>query len=179
MPGASFRFILLFWPFLTFSQHLDRLSGNKKLCNHPVSREIGSTSNNLYQLIGLMSFSLVFAIGVGGFFGAVSRYLVAGKLSLWLNSPFPFGTLVVNALGSFLLGFLSRFLIEHVIVEETIRIGILVGFLGAFTTFSTFSYESLALLQEGDIVRASANILGSAIICITLCLLGLHLAKSI
>lgn len=126
-----------------------------------------------------MSFSIVFAIGVGGFFGAISRYLVANRISLWLDSPFPFGTLLVNALGSFLLGFLSRFLLEHLVVEETVRIGILVGFLGAFTTFSTFSYESVALLQEGDMFRATANILGNAIICIFLCLLGLQLAKSI
>ena len=126
-----------------------------------------------------MSFSIVFAIGVGGFFGAISRYLVANRISLWLDSPFPFGTLVVNALGSFLLGFLSRFLLEHLVVEETVRIGILVGFLGAFTTFSTFSYESVALLQEGDMFRATANILANAIICISLCLLGLQLAKSI
>ncbi len=135
--------------------------------------------NNRFQLNHLMSLSVVFAIGIGGFFGAISRYLVAGKISLWLNSPFPFGTLVVNALGSLLLGFLSRFLLEHLVVGETVRIGILVGFLGAFTTFSTFSYESIALLQEGDIFRASVNILANAFVCISLCLLGIQLAKSI
>jgi len=124
-----------------------------------------------------MTFITIISIGIGGFFGAISRFLVANRISYWLDSSFPLGTLVVNALGSFLLGFLSRFLLEHLVLEEAVRVGILVGFLGAFTTFSTFSYESVALLQDGDFLKASVNIIGNALICIVLCLSGLQLAK--
>lgn len=121
----------------------------------------------------------IFAIGCGGFLGAVSRFLVASRISLWLDSSFPFGTLVVNALGSFLLGFLSRFLLDHMILDDTIRIGILVGFLGAFTTFSTFSYETIVLMQDGDFWGASINSIVSLLICLTLCFLGFQLAKAV
>ncbi|MBU3915120.1 fluoride efflux transporter CrcB [bacterium] len=126
-----------------------------------------------------MPFFSILAIGIGGFFGAISRYLIASRMSMWLGDSFPFGTLTVNAIGSFLLGFLSRYLLEHLIVNELIRIGLLVGFLGAFTTFSTFSYESVTLLQDGDMLKALLNILSNGIICVVLCFIGLQLAKSI
>ena len=126
-----------------------------------------------------MSLYTVLAIGTGGFFGAISRFLLASQLSLWLGPSFPFGTLTVNALGSFSLGFLSHYFLENLVVSELLRIGLLVGFLGAFTTFSTFSYESILLLQEGEFLKASVNILGNGIICILLCLFGLQLARLI
>ncbi len=119
------------------------------------------------------------AIGIGGFLGAISRYLVASQLSILVGNSFPFGTLAVNAIGSFVLGFLSRFLLEHFIVDELVRIGTLVGFLGAFTTYSTFSYESVILLQEGDFLKAVLNICANTFICIFLCLSGLQIAKAI
>lgn len=124
-----------------------------------------------------MSYTTLFAIGIGGFFGAVSRYLVASQISIWTGADFPFGTLTVNAIGSFCLGFLSRFFIEHLIVEEVVRIGLLVGFLGAFTTFSTFSYETVILIQEGDLAKAFLSIISNVFICITLCFLGFQIAK--
>ena len=126
-----------------------------------------------------MSLSTLFAIGIGGFLGAISRFVVASQISVWSGSEFPYGTLVVNALGSFLLGFLSRYFFEHLLIDEMVRMAILVGFLGAFTTFSTFSYESVILLQEGDLLKALFNILGNAFICIVLCFLGLQLAKNL
>jgi fluoride exporter len=126
-----------------------------------------------------MTLYTLFAIGIGGFLGAVSRYLVANRISILIGASFPFGTLAVNAIGSFLLGFLSRFLLEHFIVDELVRVGILVGFLGAFTTYSTFSYESVVLLQEGDFLKAALNIIANTTICIILCLSGLQIAKAI
>ena len=126
-----------------------------------------------------MSFNMIIAIGLGGFFGAICRYLTASRISIWLGPEFPYGTLAVNAIGSFILGFLSRFFIEHVIIDELIKIGLLVGFLGAFTTYSTFSYETVVLLQEGDFFKALLNILVNTVLCITLCFLGLQIAKSL
>ena len=125
-----------------------------------------------------MHFYTMLVIGLGGFFGAISRYFVAVKMSTWLGPSFPYGTLTVNAVGSLMLGFLTRFFLDHLIINDLLRIGLLVGFLGAFTTFSTFSYESVTLIQEGNMLKAAANILSNGIICISLCLLGLQLAKS-
>ena len=125
-----------------------------------------------------MSVTSLFSIGVGGFFGAICRFFVANRLTVWLGSAFPYGTLAVNALGSLLLGFLSGYLVEHLTVNELVRMGVTIGFLGAFTTFSTFSYESVTFILHGDIVKAGANILANCAICVTLCLLGVHLARS-
>lgn len=124
-----------------------------------------------------MSFTLLFFIGLAGFFGAIARYLIAGSIARWLGLAFPIGTLAVNCLGSLCMGFLSRFLLEHMIVNEVIRIAVLVGFLGAFTTFSTFSYETVSLIQQGDLYNAALNIIGSTVLCILFCLVGLQLAK--
>ncbi|MBF0280644.1 MAG: fluoride efflux transporter CrcB [SAR324 cluster bacterium] len=118
----------------------------------------------------------VFAIGTGGFFGAIFRYLCAKQIGLWLGSSFPYGTLTVNAIGSLVLGFLSGFFIEHAVNNE-FRMGLTVGCLGAFTTFSTFSYESILLLQQGDFLKLGINVLSNVLICLILCLIGLQFAK--
>ncbi|MCP4754457.1 MAG: fluoride efflux transporter CrcB [Proteobacteria bacterium] len=125
-----------------------------------------------------MSPTHLLVIGIGGFLGAVSRYVISNSMSVWFGPSFPLGTLTVNAVGSFLLGFLSRYFLEHLVVSELVRISLLIGFLGAFTTFSTFSYESIVLLQEGDFFKAGANILSNGIVCLLLCFIGLQLAKS-
>lgn len=121
----------------------------------------------------------VLAIGIGGFLGAISRFLVSKWMLLLLGSSFPYGTLTVNAIGSFLLGFLSLYFSKSFSTGELPIIGMLVGFLGAFTTFSTFSYESILLFQEGNLLKAGLNILGNCIICLTLCFAGIYIAKSI
>lgn len=126
-----------------------------------------------------MSVLTILSIGIGGFFGAISRYLVSNGISLCLGPEFPFGTLTVNAIGSLILGFLSRFLLDHLILDDVVRIGVLVGFLGAFTTFSTFSYESVMLLQEGEYIKAGLNVVVNCLVCLSLCFIGLQLAKSI
>jgi len=120
----------------------------------------------------------ILAIGIGGFFGAISRFLVSRWMFLMLGPSFPYGTLTVNAIGSFLLGFLSLYFSKNFAIGELPVIGILVGFLGAFTTFSTFSYESILFFQEGNLLKAGINILGNCLICLTLCFAGVYLAKS-
>jgi fluoride exporter len=125
-----------------------------------------------------MSYYHLLVIGTGGFFGAVSRYLVANGLAIRFGSDFPYGTLVVNTVGSLLLGFLSRFLLEHLIVDELVRIMLLIGFLGSFTTFSTFSYESIMLIQDGEYWKAMLNVFANGGLCLFFCFLGLQLAKS-
>jgi len=126
-----------------------------------------------------VSLSLLLAIGVGGFFGSISRFLVAYEMSQRFGASFPYGTLTVNAVGSFILGFSSRYLLEHWLVNDLVRLGLTVGFLGAFTTFSTFSYESILLLQEGELTKAGLNIFANGFCCLTLSFFGLQLTKII
>jgi fluoride exporter len=98
-------------------------------------------------------------IAVAGALGAVARYGLGG----WIQDRaafFPWGTLVVNVLGSLLLGFAFRYL-EATAVPAEWRQAVTIGFIGAFTTFSTFSYEAVALAQDGDWQRAGAYVLAS------------------
>jgi len=94
-------------------------------------------------------FSLLL-VGLGGFLGAVSRYLITGFL-VRLSPAFPLGTLSVNVLGSFALGFLMALVAETLIVPPNLRLFFGIGFLGSLTTFSTFAYETNALLLEGEL----------------------------
>lgn len=119
------------------------------------------------------------AIGLGGFIGAICRFVLAKQVDFWMASEFPFGTLTVNALGSFILGFLTRFFGDHMILPDAVRIGITVGFLGALTTFSTFSGQTFLMLENGEFLKMSINVLSNVAICLILCGFGLHLAKLI
>ena len=121
---------------------------------------------------------ILLSIGAGGFLGSISRYLLSTQLHLRLGSDFPYGTLIVNALGSLVLGALAGYVREHQAVNEALRLGLTMGFLGAFTTFSTFSYETIILMQSGDYWKMGINILSNVTTCLILCILGLLLVKS-
>jgi len=119
------------------------------------------------------------AVAAGGAAGAVLRWLAASSIQKMAGGAFPWGTFAVNALGSLLLGFLFVWLIERSTAGELVRLAITVGFLGAFTTFSTYSLESLRLLQEGAFGMAFGNVLGQVVVCLTLTWLGVQLARSL
>jgi len=119
------------------------------------------------------------AVAVGGAAGAVMRWLMAGAVQRWAGGAFPWGTFAVNALGSFLLGFLFVWLIERSTASELTRLALTVGMLGAFTTFSTYSLESIRLLQEGALGMAAANVIGQVVVCLALTWLGIQLARTI
>jgi len=121
----------------------------------------------------------VLAIAAGGAMGAVFRWWIAGAVQRLAGGAFPWGTLAVNVLGSFLLGFLFVWLIERSTVGELARLAITVGFLGAFTTFSTFSVETVRLIQEGALPLAAGNILSQVVLCVCLAWLGMQLARLI
>lgn len=116
------------------------------------------------------------AIAFGGAIGSLARFWLATGIYTWLGRDFPWGTLAVNLLGSFLIGFLAFFWAERVLAVEW-RAAIFMGFLGAFTTFSTFSLETITLLQVGEINRAFLNIIISVICCLLATYLGMILAK--
>ncbi len=98
-------------------------------------------------------------VGLGGFAGAVFRYTVSGYVQqLTQTASFPFGTLTVNVLGCFVIGLLSQLVETHGILEADVRAMMLPGFLGAFTTFSTFGNETINLLRDSESPLAFANL---------------------
>jgi CrcB protein len=116
----------------------------------------------------------IFVIAIGGAFGAMMRFLVSTGLYQWLGRGFPYGTLLVNVVGSFLIGLLSETLIlQRITVALDYRAAILVGFIGAFTTFSTFSLETFYLLEQGQISKAFLNVTVSVGSCLMAVWLGL------
>ncbi len=117
-------------------------------------------------------------IAVGGALGALARYALSGWVHGWAGAAFPWGTLAVNLLGAFLLGFAARFL-EGTAASASLRALVTIGFLGAFTTFSTFSYETVALLRDGEMVSGLLYVTGSVLVALVATLLGLGLAEAI
>ncbi len=118
-------------------------------------------------------------IAIGGAVGSVMRYLVSTGIHALLGRGFPYGTLTVNVTGSFLMGFLFIFMIERSSLGPEWRALVLIGFLGAFTTFSTFSIETLNLIESGAIARAFANILVNVFTCLLATWLGLILGRQL
>ena len=103
--------------------------------------------------------SLYLAIALGGSLGAVSRYWVSTTTYAWLGSGFPFGTLMVNVSGSLVMGFLAVILSEKIAVSEEVKFALLVGFLGSYTTFSTFALDGLQWLHNGAYLKVAMYVL--------------------
>ncbi len=118
-------------------------------------------------------------IAAGGATGAVLRYWVSTGVYSVLGRGFPYGTLVVNIIGSLLMGLLYVFLFERMDVSTEWRAGLIIGLLGAFTTFSTFSIETLNLIEAGEQIKAGMNILLSVTLCVLGCWLGMILGRQI
>ncbi len=127
----------------------------------------------------ISNFTLYTFVALGGACGASLRFYTYQLVLNWLGKGFPFATLMVNITGSFIMGLLYQ-LIEHEVLDIHIhRTLIGVGFLGAFTTFSTFSLDSLLLLQQGEVLKAGINILLNVSLCIAAAGLGLYLVSSL
>ena len=127
----------------------------------------------------MLSVSQLLVIMLGGAVGAVARFIVSTKITEKLGNSFPYGTLTVNMIGSFMMGFLAIILVERMQLDPLYRLGIFVGFLGAFTTFSTFSMETLNLFEEGMPARALLNIFSSVLFSVLAVWLGVLLGKAI
>ena len=119
------------------------------------------------------------AISVGAVLGANTRYLVGGWVADRMGSTFPYGTLIINVTGSFLIGVVLTLATERVAAPWWVRPGIAIGFLGSYTTFSTFSYETLSLVESGSWLAAAANVVGSVAACLIGVYLGVVLARAI
>ncbi len=118
-------------------------------------------------------------IGIFGACGCLSRYLVSGWVLRATGTALPFGTLAVNVIGSFLLGLVMVGSQQSTLLSPEVRIGITVGFMGGFTTFSTFSYETIRLLEEGSFASAGANILLNVLVCVCAAALGIFVARQL
>lgn len=118
-------------------------------------------------------------IGIFGGLGCMARFLASDWTYQLFGRSLPYGTLLVNLVGSFLLGFLMTFGLRSTIVGPELRVGLSVGFMGGFTTFSTFSYETIKLLEEGSFWQAGANILLNIVLCLSFALLGVWLARQL
>ncbi len=123
--------------------------------------------------------SQVLAIAVAGAFGAVLRYLVSSGVHRLVGREFPYGTLAVNVLGSFLIGYLFVVFLERSAMTGIWRLAVLVGLLGGFTTFSTFSLETYNLMDNGHYLRATANIVASVSLCLAGTWFGISLARQL
>lgn len=108
--------------------------------------------------------NMIFAVAAGGAIGAVSRYLVMSGIGSWLGHGFPYGTLTVNVIGSFIFGSLIEIMALSWSPTPEIRAFCVVGILGAFTTFSTFSLDTVVLIERSNYIRAGAYIVGSVLI---------------
>ncbi len=120
--------------------------------------------------------TLVF-IAAGGAAGAVSRYLIQGWVEELAGGRFPWGTFVVNISGSFFLGVVFALAMDRAIVSPEIRVPLMIGFIGSYTTFSTLMLESWRLVEEGDYLFMFGNLLGSVVIGMLAVIAGLALGR--
>jgi len=123
---------------------------------------------------------LLLLIAIGGAIGSIARYLLSSQTYSILGSYFPYGTLVVNVLGAFLIGIISMIITERFSgYAMELRGLLLIGFLGGFTTFSSFSLETMNLLENGQLSYALLNIVGSVVLCLIATWLGLMLGRAL
>lgn len=111
--------------------------------------------------------------------GGLTRYYLSGWIYGLLGRAFPYGTLVVNVAGAYCIGLIMELGLRSTMLSDTLRVGLTVGFMGGLTTFSTFSYETFKLLEDGQFVLAFANALGSVAVCLLCTWLGIVTVRSL
>lgn len=118
-------------------------------------------------------------VALGGALGAVCRYLLGNVVSRTLGSPLPWGTFVINLVGCLAMGFLMTVIVERELLPAAWRLFLCVGLLGGFTTFSSFGYETLMLVAEGNILAAAGYSCGSVILGLAAAGIGVLAARAI
>ena len=116
-------------------------------------------------------------VGLGGFFGANARYVLGLWVTTRYGTAFPYGTLIVNLTGSFILGLIAGLLDGH-LLAPAVRLSLAIGFVGAYTTFSTFTYETLRLIETGSLLLAGANVVGSVVAGLLAAVIGLAVGRA-
>lgn len=120
-----------------------------------------------------------FWVGIGGFAGANARYAFATWVAARAGTTFPLGTFLINLSGSLLIGVILTLLTDRVIADPLWRRLVVVGFLGGYTTFSSYTFEAVALLEQGDWRRAALYVVGSNLLGLLCCWLGITLARGV
>lgn len=118
-------------------------------------------------------------IGLGGILGANLRYWVSGWAAEHFGRAFPWGTLLINASGSCLLAVFVGWSAHHITLDPRVRLLVAIGFFGAYTTFSTYANESVALMRAGDWIGMGANILGTNLVCVVGAVIGLAVGRQL
>jgi len=118
-----------------------------------------------------------FAIAMGGALGATARFAMSHQAYQWFGRDFAWGTLSVNVLGSFVMGLVAVLFVDKLALSTEWRAFVMVGFLGAFTTFSTFSYETMQYIEVGEINKAFINIAVSVVTCLVAVWIGMLAAR--
>ena len=118
-------------------------------------------------------------ICLGGAIGTGLRYLTSSLAVRWLGADFPYGTLIVNVVGSFLIGLIQQVGTTSLLIPETTRLFLTVGIMGGLTTYSSFSYETLRLAQIGAWGQAWINVLVTTAVCLGVCFLGIVVGRLI
>ncbi|WP_371185155.1 fluoride efflux transporter CrcB [Thalassotalea maritima] len=126
----------------------------------------------------MTSLKLYLFVAIGGALGACLRFFMSHMALIWLGKGFPFATLIVNITGSLIMGVLYGLIEQGVIDVVVYRTMLGIGFLGAFTTFSTFSLDTVLLIQQGDLIKAMANVILNVLLCIGAAALGLILVTN-
>jgi len=116
-------------------------------------------------------------ISLGGAVGTLLRYLTALAAARWCGTDFPYGTLIVNLVGSFLIGFVQVLGAEALRIPDDARLFLATGVMGGLTTYSAFSYETVRLMETGAWVQAWTNIVVTTALCLALCFLGLSFGR--
>jgi CrcB protein len=111
--------------------------------------------------------------------GGLTRYYLSGWVHSLLGWSFPWGTLVVNVIGAYLIGLIMEMSLLNAAIPGILRHGLIVGFMGGLTTFSAFSYETFKLLEDGRLVLAFTNILASVVVCLLCTWLGIITVRTI
>jgi CrcB protein len=118
-------------------------------------------------------------VGAGGFIGAIARYIIGAWIGQKWGRSFPLGTFVINISGSFFIGLIMTLLTEKLMVNPQWRLLLVIGFLGAYTTFSTFEYETGSLLKDGEWMIAAMNAVLSVFLGFAALKIGELIAKSV
>jgi CrcB protein len=118
-------------------------------------------------------------VAAGGALGAVLRYYLGGTLLARAGAPFPTATFVINITGSFIIGFFLTLATERLHISPHWRLAVAVGFVGAYTTFSTFEYETARLVEDGDFMRALLNVVLSVVVGFAAVWAGITLARKV
>jgi len=118
-------------------------------------------------------------IAIFGAFGTLARYGLQGLVQIRVASTFPYGTLLINLTGCFLLGLIGQFTLNRMVISPDWRVAIAVGFFGGYTTFSSFGWETAKMLEDGEWLRATAYVASSVVAGLLLSVAGIRLANQL